>query len=264
MEDGAKTFVESKAWIIAQSSASFTWNLETPLSQPGTRKPILQRGWKTTLAILIIESVSPSGPSGQGLGNSLHWLWSERTVWPNNGNIDFNAQRILVELSKLSRTEGEYRSLSFPWGAKRVISVLAASTHPISIHPAMISCWKQFSQTNICRCPENSATSFFCPLPSCYTAIRPDIICTIAPCWQCIESEMGVFWELMLHWCPVAMGPQLWHEVMTFLFGHIVTYWVDTNYPDSLSTNLAAGSGQGSHSPIHGMAFEVTTTTVRL
>ncbi len=133
--------------------------------------------------------------------------------------------------------------------------------HPPHLHPSGYDLsWKQFSQTNICRCPENSATSFFCPLPSCYTAIRPDIICTIAPCWQCIESEMGVFWELMLHWCPVAMGPQLWHEVMTFLFGHIVTYWVDTNYPDSLSTNLAAGSGQGSHSPIHGMAFEVTTT----
>lgn len=198
------------------------------------------------------------------IGNSLHWPWSECTVWPNNGNIDFNAQRILVELSKLSGTEGEYRSLSFPWGAKRVISVSAAPTHPFSVHPAMISCWKLFSQTNKCKCPENSATSSFCPLPSCYTAIGPDIICTIVPCWQCIETETGVFWELMLHWCPVAMGPRLRHEVMTFLFGHIVTYWVDTNYPDSLSTNLAAGSGQGSHSPIHGTAFEVTATTVRL
>ncbi len=138
--------------------------------------------------------------------------------------------------------------------------------HPPTPSPS-IRLWshaESSSQTNICRCPENSANFFFCPLPSCYTAIRPDIICTIAPCWQCIESETWVFWELMLHWCPVAMGPQLRNEVMTFLFGHIVTYWVDTNYPDSLSTNLAAGSGQGSHSPIHGMAFEVTTTTVRL
>lgn len=51
-----------------------------------------------------------------------------------------------------------------------------------------------------------------------------------------------VFRELMLHWCLVAMGPGLrpWHKGMTFLFSHIVTYWVDTNYPAFRSTNLAA------------------------
>lgn len=135
VEDGAKTFVESKAWIIAQSSASFTWHLETPLSQTETRKSILQRGWKTTLTILIIESVSPSGPSGQGLGNSLHWLWSECTVWPNNGNIDFNAQRILVELSKLSGTEGEYRSPVIPMRAKEG-HICLRRTHPPLFRPS--------------------------------------------------------------------------------------------------------------------------------
>lgn len=74
--------------------------------------------------------------------------------------------------------------------------------------------------------------------------LEADCLTTIGPCLHASfwESASRCFGELMSHWCLVAMGLGLrpWHKGMTFLFGCIVTYWVDTNYPAFRSTNLAA------------------------
>lgn len=112
----------------------------------GNKEALSFQGWKTTLTILIIKSECPNGPSGQGLWHSLHWPWSELTVWPNNGNIDFTAQKNLVELSKLTGKEGEYHFSVILMRARRSLftqhqRVSTTVIHPRSSVPFLIHLW---------------------------------------------------------------------------------------------------------------------------
>lgn len=183
---------------------------------------------------------------------------------PNNGNIDFSAMRILVELWKLGlggntdlclSQEGVCGAAGGRWVTGRLQGSDPLNLCPNSISPSIISLplsdiISQAKQDSHTMPTLEKIATHTLPVLTLLPFTR---LCTRiggwlsrhnwALCTRIILRECKpVFEELMLHWCLVAMGLGLrpWHNGMTFLFSCIVTYWVDTNYPAFRSTNLAA------------------------
>lgn len=89
-----------KGWRVWTSQGQFHMPLRGPIVPAWNRTPLYVTALKNNVGPPHNRICGiPTGQQASATWNSLHWPWSGRAVRPpNNGNIDFSAMRILVEL----------------------------------------------------------------------------------------------------------------------------------------------------------------------